>query len=238
LRAAEKTIQRRQADHAAADAAVQTAMLKVRQTIDADLPQVKAQELEATLAAESRVGEVHTSVLQLEAQLKTARYNLEQTTVRAPGRGYAVGVTLRPGQRVANIPLRSWMAFVNLDQSRLVASINQNALRHVQPGQPAEVTFKVFPGKVYSAVVDQIVGLNSAGQVVASGQVPDLQAASNPPQPFGVVLKLADESIDVSIIPGGASGTASVYTNTMAATHVIRKVMIRMDAWMNYIIPW
>ncbi len=46
-----------------------------------------------------------------------------------------------------------------------------------------------------------------------------------------------DETIDVQKLAGGASGSAAIYTDSMQPTHVIRQVMIRMDAWMNYIIP-
>jgi len=236
--AAQKTIDQREAERAAAEAAEKTIELRIRQTVEADVPLAKALELDAQLAANSRIGDVHTSVLQLQAQLKAAQYNLDQTIVRAPARGFVIGLTLRPGQRVANLPLRSWMAFVNLDQTRLVANIGQFALRHVEVGQPAEITFKVRPGETFPAVVDGIARLNNAGQVEATGQVPDLAPSMSSPAPIGVILKLDADSIDVSKLPGGALGSAAIYTDTMAPTHVIRKVMIRMDAWTNYIIPW
>ena len=51
-------------------------------------------------------------------------------------------------------------------------------------------------------------------------------------------LRLDEEAdIDVASLPGGAVGTAAVYTDKMRASHVIRRVMIRMEAWMNYIKP-
>jgi multidrug resistance efflux pump len=43
----------------------------------------------------------------LEAQLDEANYNLEQTIVRAPSKGFIIALTLQPGQRVANLPIRS-----------------------------------------------------------------------------------------------------------------------------------
>ena len=61
--------------------------------------------------------------------------------------------------------------------------------------------------------------------------------ASDPALPYAVILELDDDSIDLLDIPGGAAGTAAIYTDSVAATHVIRKVMIRMEAWMNYITP-
>ena len=35
--------------------------------------------------------------------------------------------------------------------------------------------------------------------------------------------------------PVGAGGEAAVYTEYGKPTHVIRKVMVRMTAWMNYV---
>lgn len=56
--------------------------------------------------------------------------------------------------------------------------------------------------------------------------------------PYGVVLKLENTAdINVSNLPGGAAGTAAIYTQSAKPTHVMRKIMIRMEAWQNYIIP-
>jgi len=38
-------------------------------------------------------------------------------------------------------------------------------------------------------------------------------------------------------LPAGALGTAAIYSGRMPAIYVIRRVMIWMDAWMNYIVP-
>ena len=46
-----------------------------------------------------------------------------------------------------------------------------------------------------------------------------------------------DENIDPNLLSGGASGTAAIYTDNAGLTHVIRRVMIRMQTWMNYILP-
>ena len=55
--------------------------------------------------------------------------------------------------------------------------------------------------------------------------------------PYGVELFLDDAELNLAAIPGGAAGTAAIYTESVEATHVIRKVMVRMEAWMNYLKP-
>jgi multidrug resistance efflux pump len=184
-------------------------------------------------------------VKQLTAQLDKARYDLEETLVRAPGQGFVLGVTLKPGQRVANLPLRSWMSFVNTDLNKVAIGINQNQVRHLQAGMPAEVTFKILPGKVFNARVLDGAPITPGGQLAPSGNVPPAPSAQTLPQPYGIVLEL-DESfaqagltpMDIARVPGGAVGTGAVYTNSAKATHIIRKVMLRMQAWLNYLIAY
>lgn len=36
-------------------------------------------------------------------------------------------------------------------------------------------------------------------------------------------------------LPGGAVGTPAIYTDRVSFTRVIRRVMLRMQAWTNYI---
>ncbi len=194
------------------------------------------------LGSEVDVDKFTGEVEQLTAQLDSANYDLESTVVRAPGNGYVVGMSLRPGQRAAAFPTRAYMSFVNLEQSRVALGINQNAARHVKQGQPAEITFKFLPGQVFQAKVDDIVFITPQGQLAPSGNIPLAPTAQNVPQPLAVILKLDEdvlENIDLSPLQiGGAFGTGAIYTQSVQATHIIRKVMIRMDAWMNYIMPY
>ncbi len=179
-----------------------------------------------------------SEVKQLTARLSQANYNLHETVVKAPGDGYVVGLTLRPGQRVANLPLRSWVAYVNQDQQRLMLGINQNMLRHVRSGQHAEVALKLFPGKVFSATVETIAFMTPQGQLPPSGTIPAAPTGQEIPLPYGVVLKLDDDLGELTEIPGGAIGSATIYTESAKISHIIRKVMLRMESWVNFINPY
>lgn len=204
---------------------------------EASLDRARATENQALLAFNSEIDGVNTTVARLEADLRKAEFDLEQTSVRAPSDGVVLALTLRPGQRVANLPLRSWMAFAPLSNRRVVAAVPQTRMRFVEPGQQAEVTFSVRPGKIYEAEVESLVLMTSAGQLPPNGILPSLAGHHGPNEDVGVVLKLLETDVSVSEIVGGAGGTAAIYTDTANATHIIRKVMIRMEAWMNYIRP-
>ncbi len=175
-------------------------------------------------------------VRSLSAQLSNARWEVEQTVVRAPADGRVIALTLRPGQRVANLPLRSWVAF-STDEDTLVVGIPQSRVRHVETGQEVEVVLRMYPGEVLKGTVNRIVDVNASAQLVPSGVLPLVPTALDPALPFGVVIDLEDKDIDLSRIKGGAAGTAAIYTDSVAATHVIRRIMIRMEAWLNYVKP-
>jgi hypothetical protein len=54
--------------------------------------------------------------------------------------------------------------------------------------------------------------------------------------PFVARLKLDDKKL-ADKLHAGAYGQAAIYTSSMQATHVIRRVMMRMQGWLNYLVP-
>ena len=199
--------------------------------------------LEKKVGKQLEVDQYTTEVDSLEAQLVQAEWDLDKTIVVAPADGYIIGLTLRPGYRVSNQTTRSWVAFVETGSSVLIAGIDQAYLRHVVPGQKAEVVMKMLPGKVLNATVKGVAYMTPEGQLSPSGNVPLAPTASTLPQPYGVELVLDDDlplalSGSGSRMPGGSVGSAAIYTESVMATHIIRKVMVRMDAWLNYLLPY
>ncbi|EEE46911.1 HlyD family secretion protein [Roseibium alexandrii] len=204
---------------------------------EASLTRAEATAEQARLAFTSEIDGQNTTVARLEADLRRAEFDLRETVVRAPADGYVLALTLRPGQRVSNLPLRSWMAFAPVATGRVVASIPQTRVRFIEPNQPAEVTFAYLPGKVFAAQVESLVRITAAGQLPPNGILPSLSPHHGPNETMGVVLKIDDSGGGFAEMPGGIGGTAAIYTQTAGATHLIRKVMIRMDAWLNYVRP-
>ena len=137
------------------------------------------------------------------------------------------------------------MSFVHTDLNKISMGVNQNQLRYLKPGMPAEVTFKILPGTVFNARVLNGAPITPGGQLAPSGNVPPAPSAQTLPQPYGIILEL-DESFEeaglttmnIASVPGGAVGTGAVYTDSARATHIIRKVMLRMQAWLNYLMPY
>jgi multidrug resistance efflux pump len=177
---------------------------------------------------------VVAKVAEALAGLEQAKWNLEQTEVRAPGEGFVTNLALSVGQRVTNMPFSPSMVFVDTSEKGVVVQINQIYLRYLQTGQPVEMAFKTRPGQLVTGTVDKVFDVASQGQALVSGGV----AAGGVVQaePFLVRITLDDPSAAASL-PAGAVGSAAIYTDSVAATHIIRKVMIRMESIMNYVVP-
>jgi len=172
---------------------------------------------------------------QLRAQLENARWNLDKTTVRAPVDGYATNVALRKGARVANLPLSPVMAFIDTSETIFGLEIAQNDARYVAPGQPVEVTFKLLPGAVYTGRVEGVLQAISTGQTQTSGLAvtpKEIQSA-----PFIVRVKLDDGDL-LKQLPAGSTGTGAIFTDAVKMTHIIRKVLLRQIAILNYVDPF
>jgi RND family efflux transporter MFP subunit len=174
-----------------------------------------------------------SEVDQLKAQLDGAKWNLDKTTVRAPADGYVTNVALRKGARVtAQSPV---MAFIDTSSTIFAVAIPQINTRFIEPGQPIEVTFKALPGTVYTGRVETILQAIASGQTQTSGLAvapTDVDTA-----PFIVRVKLDDEAA-ARRLPAGSTGLAAIFTDHITITHVIRRVVLRQTAILNYVNPF
>lgn len=57
--------------------------------------------------------EASATIRSLEARLRAAQWQLDETVVRAPGSGYVFNLQVRPGTYVTNVPLAASMTFIS-----------------------------------------------------------------------------------------------------------------------------
>jgi len=176
-----------------------------------------------------------SEVDQLKAQLDSAKWNLDKTTVRAPGDGYVTNLALRKGARVANLPLAPVMAFIDTSSTIVGVEIPQNDARYIRSGQPVEITFKFMPGKVYGGKVESVLQAIATGQVQTSGAAATPKAIQAAPFVARVVL---NDAAFARSLPAGSVGEAAIYTDRLKPTHVVRKVLLRQTAILNYVNPF
>ena len=232
LEQAQTNVNELTAQIAAARAAEQQVREKLSGRVKGDLATVAAVKAQiATAQAQVRVAlaQVETT----RAELENARWNLDQTTVRAPGNGTMVNVMLRPGFFVAGMPFNEVMTFVDTEY-QVFALFNQNELHAMEPGNEAEITLDTYPGRIIKAHVDSIIWAQSQGQLDASGNLPVTMFAA-PPGRFPVKLVVAEKDHGL-FLAAGARGSAAIYTEHLSLIHLIRKVLLRTTSYLDYII--
>ncbi len=201
----------------------------------------RAQELEKrNVGSQRSIDVTQARVTQLAGELEIARYQLDETTVRAPSDGYVTQVLLHPGMRVNNMAFRPGMVFVHKPDTSYIAWFWQNNAGRIEPGLDADIAFDAIPGTVFSAEVVEVMPMLAEGQLVASGNLigvdPKREYAGRVP----VILKVTDPRFDAyrDKLPGGAFAQAAVYSEHMHHLAMMRKILLRMAAWMNYLFPF
>jgi len=191
--------------------------------------EVKAQ----LVTADTQVRVSQAQVENTRAQLENAKWDLAQTTVLAPGDGTMVNVMLRPGFFVAGMPFNEVMTYVDREY-QIFALFDQNELHQVEPGNEVEITLDTYPGRVIKAHVDSVIWAQAQGQLDASGDLPRTTFVP-PPGRFPVKLVVAEES-KALFLAAGARGAAAIYTEHLTMVHIIRKVLLRVSSYLDYVI--
>jgi multidrug resistance efflux pump len=169
----------------------------------------------------------------LEARLKQAKLDLEESTVYAPADGIVTNSTLRPGFVASKVVSQAVMTFLSTERPILVATYPPNVLRHIKEGDVAEIALDRHPGRIFGAKVRNVLPISGEGQLDPSGDIPewnDVEATSR----FAVRFELDAASSDVEL-PGGVGGAAAIYTDKATAIRIVRAVVIRMYTWLNYL---
>lgn len=215
-----------------------------QQSAERDLNRVnldRARELVAKKAAskyeqdiwEAKYAASAAAIAATEATLENARWQLNETTVRAPADGFPANVQLRPGSYVTTMPVASSLAFVSTENTDILTSFSQSAIRHIKIGNAVEVVFTRIPGQVFAGKVILIGEATAESQLQASATLQTLSGApANARWP--VIIKL-DDLAQATALPQGAGGSVAVFTDTGAPFHIISKVVMRMTAWTGYL---
>jgi len=193
-----------------------------------------AQEARAQAQLAAVVDGDLASVATIKANLAKAKWDLSQTVMYAPANGSAINVQLRPGSFVNPMPLAPAMSFVE-DEFQVIALYAQNELWRVEPGNEAEIVLSTYPGDIIKATVDSIVWAQGQGQLAMSGNLPNTGPAPIPPGRFAVKLDIAAKDKG-RFLAAGAMGGAAIYTHHGEMIHILRKVILRVGSYTNYLI--
>ncbi|HKM98546.1 MAG TPA: HlyD family secretion protein [Buttiauxella sp.] len=182
---------------------------------------------------ESMVNGEQSQIVSLRAQLAEAKYNLDQTVIRAPSDGYVTQVLIRPGTYAAALPLRPVMVFIPKQKRQIVAQFRQNSLLRLKAGDEAEVVFNALPGQVYTGKLTSVLPVVPGGSYQAQGA---LQSLTLTPGSDGVIAVIElDPNAEVDALPDGIFAQVAVYSDHFTHVSVMRKVLLRMTSWMHYL---
>src|SRR6478609_2278860 len=212
------------------------------QNLEGQLATLVANESQATekLGAKTAEGEqdevanVKAQIARAEAQLADAQWQLSQTTYYAPANGTVVALTLRPGAMAVPLPMSPAMNFIEDDQW-IIAIYAQNEVREIEPGQEAEVAFKMYPGRVVKCKVDSIMWATAQGQL----PIGTMNGAGGvaPVPPYCLAVRLIPDGKDQDLfLAAGANGSGAIFTDSGHMIHIIRKVMVRVGAKVDWLI--
>jgi multidrug resistance efflux pump len=196
-------------------------------------------ELErARLKYESNINGVNTTVASMEAQLRQARYYLDNTTLVAAEDGRIINLQVRPGM-VSGIYRIGGIAALIADADRYVlATFYQENLKYVRPGQAVEVAFDLYPGQIFAGKVDGIWQGNGVGQYLPSDEIPKFQPPAPNARRGQYAVKIFLDGPNQFEFPIGAQGTAAIYTSGERGTWAtLRKISIRAHSWLNWLYP-
>jgi multidrug resistance efflux pump len=197
----------------------------------ADAAQAEAER--AALEASSAVEGVNTDVARITSELDTARFDLEQTVVRAPTDGVVLQLFLRAGMYALPMPLRPVIIFMHAEPPVFAAAFLQNSSQRIFEGAEAEVILPAVPGRVFKAKVINTGAYIPQGQLQPSGTLVAPEQISGEGRVI-VTLRFEDDLSKFQIVPGSV-GNVAIYTHHMHHLAIMRKILLRMKSWTNFI---
>lgn len=169
------------------------------------------------------------------ADLDRARLNLSRTTVVAPSDGAVTGLQLAPGEQAsAGQPV---MIFIDLRDVWMLSYMSENNLGLIGPGDPVEVAFDAFPGKVFPGVV-QSTGLGVAVEdTAATGTLPSGvpgRSVTSSDLRFPVRIALESDNYPKGL-RFGARVSVIVYPTDNGLMNTLGQLRIRLASLWNYV---
>jgi multidrug resistance efflux pump len=187
------------------------------------------------LAADATESQARAQIAKAEADLLSAKYDLDGTTHIAPANGRVANLALRPGVRSTQFATRPVMSFIEEDDPWVLAFFRQNELRYVEPGDEAEIFMEMYPGRIIKCKVDSILWATAQGQMPISGDLPNTAPIATPEQRIAVRLLLDGKDKNI-FLAAGARGHGAIYTEHVKFLHIIRKVFVRVSAKLDWFV--
>ncbi|CAH1660872.1 HlyD family secretion protein [Chelatococcus asaccharovorans] len=191
----------------------------------------QAAQLSAKLAMDSQIGGINTAVASTQAQLENARWELEQTTIRATGDGYVTAMALAVGDRA--LQARSVMSFIDSDQITLIGTFAPNGFETIKPGAMVKLVFDNIPGRIFDARIMEIPLGVGQGQLAVSGMLARVGSIGGA-QGYPAVISIPDP-VAREYLRLGMPGTATVFADNAGVIGLIKSILVWISSYTAYL---
>ena len=175
-------------------------------------------------------------IKEVESDLELAEYYLSQTKIYAPSDGFvsnlqlSIGTYVKVGEAV--------MSFVDANNWWIVGNFKENSIGRIKPGQTAELSIALYPGKIFKGGVESLDWGVSVGQGIPSGDLPDVQNPQDwfkQAQRFPVRLRLTNNLNHEYPLRIGGSVSVTVDTGGGWILNSLARLWLRIGSHVNYI---
>ncbi|MVT69712.1 biotin/lipoyl-binding protein [Bradyrhizobium pachyrhizi] len=202
-----------------------------QETVSAQLLAAKAAQQSARLAMDAEIGGVNTTVAQIQAQLDHAKWELEQTTIRAPGDGYVTVMALSVGDRAGQH--KAVMSFIISDDITIVGMFSPNGFQTIKPGATVKLVFDNDPGRIHQATILGIPQGVGQGEIAVSGTLAKVGSISGA-KAYPAVISVPKD-IDLSQLRLGMPGTATVFAENAGVIGLIMSILVWVSSYTAYL---
>lgn len=200
-------------------------------TVQFQLQAAKAAQASARIAMELEIGGVNTTVAQIQAQLEHAKWELDQTTIRAPDDGYVSAMAVTIGARA--LPARSLMSFIVTDEIGIVGMFPPNGFQAIKPGARVRLVFGDIPGRTFDATIAEIPRGVGQGQITVSGvlaRAGSIGGVNAYPATITIPNGVPREQLRL-----GMPGTATVFGANAGAIGTLMSILVWISSYVAYL---
>jgi multidrug resistance efflux pump len=209
---------------------MQEAVSNIEQ-LEASLRGAQARKASIKTRIASQIDGVDSGVAEVEQMLVQARWNLDQTVIRAPNDGIVTALTLRPGNRVTT--LKAAMSFFQLQDRVMTVTFPQSSTHGVQVGDVVRVAMRTIPGAAFKTTVVALPLGIGEGTVDARDGLPTLRELAGGSE-YVAVLEIPND-LEEQALRLGSSGTALRITDDAGGIAVLAEILFWITKMMNYL---
>ena len=124
-----------------------------------------------------------------------------------------------------------------LEERHVIAWFPETHLLRLKPGNEAEVTFDGIPGEVFAGLIQKVVPESNSHQISTNQNRNNVAEEDKILIPVMIDITDRRYALYAANIPDGSRAQVAVYGRDFQELAVVRKTLLRMTAWMNYLSP-